>query len=78
MGLIYQIIKRTKTHKLDTPLLTVNTALIISRSDKEHFATISRLEKVKTLTAKDKRDFRAAVSVLKRRGAAKFINEIEV
>lgn len=81
MGLIYQIIKRTKTVRLPSPRVDINKALVISASDKKHFETIKRFaskEKSATpLTKNDTKDFRAASSALKKRGSLKWIYEVE-
>ncbi len=82
MGLIYNILKDTKTKQLATPMVKINSELIISTSDKNHQRTIMAMEQKrksgKELTNKDQRAFRSAVSALERRGSVTIVTEIEV
>lgn len=82
MGLIYNILKRTITKKLTSPLAKINTAMIVSRSDKVYHATIMRLadkfNAKKQLTGKDKYDLRIATRALEKRGSLKWIKTEEI
>ena len=82
MGLIYNILKRTETKKLDNPIVQIATDRIASKMERQHMATIQRIDAKRAakqeLTNKDRRDFRSAVNGLKRRGLAKVVTEIEV
>jgi hypothetical protein len=77
MGLIYYMIKRTKTRQLIEPVGKVNRALLKSRSDREHYATIERLQNKKPLTKQERREFRNAINTLKKRGILRIVKEIE-
>ena len=82
MGLIYDILKSTKTKKLDNPIVQIATDRITSKMERQHMETIQRIDAKRAakqeLTNKDRREFRSAVNGLKRRGLAKVITEVEV
>jgi hypothetical protein len=82
MGLIHNILKQTETKQLQNPMVQISTDRIQSKMEKQHMATIQRIEQKRqakmTLTNKDKRDFRGAVNGLQKRGLAKIITSIEI
>ena len=82
MGLVHNILKRTITKKLPSPVAVVNPTMIVSKSDKEHHRTIMRIETKfrakKPLTGKDKYDFKQAARILEKRGSLTWVKEVEI
>lgn len=82
MGLIHNILKRTITQKLPSPVAVVNPAMIVSKSDKEYHRTIMRIEAKftakKPLTGKDKYDFKTAARALEKRGSLEWVKTVEI
>lgn len=81
MGLISDILKRTKTKVLATPFFTFDPTHIKSKSDKAHLKTVLDLEEKQQrkgpLTNKEKRAFRVAFRALESRGSGKKVTEVE-